>query len=215
MWEQSDSWNISEGTSWLVSQTSSAQEPSEPLWEQQRSRPFHSSPLYICLDFTSWLKKFPKFRSLDISSSSTFSSAHLCSTISSASHSLWDRQTHTHRYETQHLFCWNHWQKQFSPWRPCWGRGASPWQHRSSAPAWGVTGRQLWGESDTWSWSHFLSVARLLWTRHLWKDFTFYNRNDCLKVKYSTSFLDFYFSSKTQMINFPKLLSRSSRKQHV
>lgn len=97
MREQSDSWNISEGTSWLVSQTSSAQEPSELLWEQQRSRPFHnSSPLYICLDFTSWLKKFPKFKSLDISSSSTFSSAHLCSTISSASHSLWDRQTDRH-----------------------------------------------------------------------------------------------------------------------
>ena len=41
----------------------------------------------------SWLKKVPKFRSLDISSSSTFSSAHLCSTISRASHSLWNTQT--------------------------------------------------------------------------------------------------------------------------
>lgn len=44
-------------------------------------------------DLVSWLKKVPKFRSLDISSSSTFSRAHLCSTISRASHSLWDKQT--------------------------------------------------------------------------------------------------------------------------
>lgn len=46
------------------------------------------------VDLRSWLKKVPKFRSLDISSSSTFSKAHLCSTISSASHSLWHTQTH-------------------------------------------------------------------------------------------------------------------------
>lgn len=45
------------------------------------------------VDLRSWLKKVPKFRSLDISSSSTFSKAHLCSTISSASHSLWHTNT--------------------------------------------------------------------------------------------------------------------------
>lgn len=211
MWEQSDSWNISEGTSWWVSQRSSTQEPSEPLWEQQHSQPFqNSSPFYICLDFTSWLKKLPKFRSLDISSSSTFSSAHLCSTISSASHSLWD--THTYLWNSTPVLL-----------EPLTGSsshleglvGVRGHRHGSTGHLLlheaGLVGSYKENQTVTWSWSHFLSVTRLLWTRHLWKDFTFYNRNDFLKVKYSTSFLDFYFSSKTQMINFPKLFSRSSR----
>lgn len=29
---------------------------------------------------------------------------------------------------------------------PCWGQGASPWQHQSSGPAWPVTDQRLWAD---------------------------------------------------------------------
>lgn len=57
---------------------------------------------------TPWLKSPRKFRSWVISSSSTFSRAHLCSTISRASHSPWNTQREKQTTKKNIIICYHY-----------------------------------------------------------------------------------------------------------